>query len=309
MSLLGPAAALASSCTWAFASARFTTLSRAVGGARVNLSRALVVAPFYLAMAFATSGARAFAHLPWTRVALLTASVVCSYGFADGLFFLAARRIGISTALAIASTYPLWAALFGAVVGGERFGPLRALGTVACVAGVAALVLLSRSADAERATDPSARTTPRRDAAGLLLAGLISLAWAGNAVAIQRGSVGLSVFQANALRYGFAFVVLLPSVTLAERARRGSTAAAPAARSQFWLSFLPAVFADGVIGSTCFVWGLAHSDLAVGATLTSLAPLISVPVAIALGEERWNAPRAAAVAVTVAGVAMLVSTA
>jgi drug/metabolite transporter (DMT)-like permease len=256
--------------------------------------------PFYAAMAFATSGRGAFAHLPLARVALLTTSVVCSYGFADALFFLAARRIGVSTALAIASTYPLWAALYGTLIGGERFGPLRAIGTVACVAGVAALVLLSRSVDAE-----AAREEPRRDVAGLALAGLISLAWAANAVAINRGSVGLTVFQANALRYGFAMVVLLPSLAVG----RGAAAQAAGARPRFWPAFLPAVLADGVIGSTCFVWGLANSDLAVGATLTSLAPLIAVPVTIALGEERWNAPRAAAVAVTVAGVAMLVSTA
>jgi drug/metabolite transporter (DMT)-like permease len=71
----------------------------------------------------------------------------------------------------------------------------------------------------------------------------------------------------------------------------------------------PAIAADGLLGSSLYVYGLSHSDLAVGATLTSLAPLISVPIAIALGEERWNGRRVAAVAMTVAGAVTLVGAA
>jgi drug/metabolite transporter (DMT)-like permease len=68
---------------------------------------------------------------------------------------------------------------------------------------------------------------------------------------------------------------------------------------------LPAIFADALLGSTFYVYGLGHSDLAVGATLTSLAPLVSVPIAIGAGEERWNAARVLAVLATVVGVVIL----
>jgi drug/metabolite transporter (DMT)-like permease len=64
-----------------------------------------------------------------------------------------------------------------------------------------------------------------------------------------------------------------------------------------------------LIGSSLFVYGLNHSDLAIGATLTSLAPLISVPIAIAAGEERWNLARLSAVALTVTGAIVLVTAA
>ena len=53
---------------------------------------------------------------------------------------------------------------------------------------------------------------------------------------------------------------------------------------------------------------LAHTDLAVGATLSSLAPLLVVPVAIAMGEERWSPARFGAVLATVLGIALLVVT-
>jgi len=63
---------------------------------------------------------------------------------------------------------------------------------------------------------------------------------------------------------------------------------------------------EAFVGSSLFVYGLAHTDLAVGATLSSLAPLLSVPFALFYGEERWSPPRFAAVTATVAGVIILI---
>src|SRR6185369_14412671 len=120
---LGPFAALTSSFTWAFASTRYAQASRVAGAVRVNLCRAVIVVPIYLVAVVVTRGSGSLDGLAPGKVGWLLASVLCSYGFADGLFFIAARRIGVPTALSIASTYPLWAALWGALVGGERFGP------------------------------------------------------------------------------------------------------------------------------------------------------------------------------------------
>ena len=64
--------------------------------------------------------------------------------------------------------------------------------------------------------------------------------------------------------------------------------------------------AEACIGSSLFVYGLAHTDLAVGATLSSVAPLLSVPFALVYREERWSGSRFAAVTATVAGVIALV---
>ena len=77
----------------------------------------------------------------------------------------------------------------------------------------------------------------------------------------------------------------------------------------FAISFVVGLYItvlDAIFGSIFFVYGLANTDLAVGATLSSLSPLISVPFAIALGEERWSAPRAIAITATVGGIVLLV---
>ena len=73
-----------------------------------------------------------------------------------------------------------------------------------------------------------------------------------------------------------------------------------------WLWLVPAILTDALCGSMFYVYGLSHTDLAVGSTLSSLAPLISVPVAIAVGEERWSAPRFLAVTTTTIGVVVLI---
>src|SRR5689334_9775213 len=106
-------AALGSSFTWAFASVRYAQVSREIGSARVNFARALVVGPLYLVVAAALHGSNVAAGMTVGKAGWLALSVVCSYVLADGLFLAAARRTGIATALSIASTYPLWAALVG----------------------------------------------------------------------------------------------------------------------------------------------------------------------------------------------------
>lgn len=288
---LGALAALGSSVTWAYASARYAQASRDVGSQRVNVARAAVVLPLYLSIAFATRGTHLFDGFTPGRVAWLAASMFCSYALADGLFFTACRRIGISTAMAIASTYPLWAALAGTVFYGEPFGPARAAGMVLCVAGVAALVWLQPATSGARA---------RFSASGVGLALVTSLLWACNSLATKRGGAGLDVYPVNAVRYGAALLLLLPQVRFAAPPPRDVPTGG-------WPALVPAILADAFLGSIFYVYALTHTDLAVGATLTSLAPLISVPMAIALGEERWSLDRFLAVLATVAGVVLLVS--
>jgi drug/metabolite transporter (DMT)-like permease len=286
---LGALAAFATSFTWAYASARFAAASRELGAARVNRLRALLSLPVQFVVAFGMSGWHAF-QLPLRQVAWLLASALCSYAFADNLFFEAARRIGISSALAIASSYPLFAALFGVVVHGERLGVGRALGTLLCVGGVTLLVLLGRSTRLER---------KELGLTGLLLAFGAALLWAGNTVTIREGSVGISPFQANTVRYLFTISVLTVTISSAHGGPRRPL------DGRALRALVPAIFLDGVIGSALFVYGLSHADLAVAAPLSSLAPLISMPIAIRMGEERWSLGRFFAIAATVAGAALL----
>lgn len=299
--MLGALASLASAAIWAFGSTRYALYSRALGSARVNLTRASTVLPIFLVMTLWSTRGHLFAAVDGTHAIWLALSVVCAYAFADNLFFAAARRVGVTTALAIASTDPLWAAIAGALWRGERFGLWRAAGTALCVGGVIALILLAPRVAHELAPDGSRQSDRKASRIGILLALLTSLLWAGNCVATKLGATGLVLWQATLLRICFAWPILAATTALVTRPTRD---AAEARRS--YRALIPICLLEAGVGSLLFVYGLAHSDLVVGATLSSLAPLMSVPFALLYSEERWSLPRFLAVLATVAGVIVLV---
>ena len=101
---------------------------------------------------------RARRHRPHARAAGSGSSVLCAYGFADNVFFASARRVGITTALAIASSYPLWAALVGVVWRRRALRPRRARSARCCASAAS-----SRSSCCRRARSRS--TSIRIDAA------------------------------------------------------------------------------------------------------------------------------------------------
>jgi drug/metabolite transporter (DMT)-like permease len=289
--LAGPAAAFTASVTWAYATARYSRAARDVGATRVNAMRTVVALPVFLVLYAVAGTGPVLSRLDVTRTLFLVVSVLSSYGGADVLFLVAARRIGISTALSIASVYPLWAALWGTVFDHEPVGALRALGTLCAVGGVIWLVRLS----GETATGKP------RDWWGIALAALTSVLWAANSVGVKQGAAGLDPFGVTAFRFFIGFSIVVPQLWL-PRSR-----SLPRAPRGGWVPLLPAFVADSVFGSLAYVYGLSHTDLAVGATLSSLAPLVSVPFAIALGEERWSLPRFTAIVVTVSGIGVLMT--
>jgi drug/metabolite transporter (DMT)-like permease len=324
--MLGALAALASAAIWAFGSTRYALGSRVVGSARVNLVRATTVMPIFLALTAWLTRGQIFDGVDGTRARWLFVSVICAYAFADNVFFAAARRVGVTTAMAIASTYPLWATLAGALWRHEAFGVTQALGTLLCVGGVIALIVLAprapalspspdaraKTADDQSAAVPRLRAPDDRSAnggsiarasrAGILLALLTSLLWAGNSLSTKLGGTGLVTVQANFIRFFFAWPIL--AVTSAVVARPSSD---DRAARKTYLALVPVSLVEAGFGSALFVYGLAHTDLAVGATLSSLAPLMSVPFALLYREERWSLSRFAAVVATVAGVILLVA--
>lgn len=286
---LGAAAAFGSSITWAYGSARYALASRTVSPLRVNLMRMLISTPPFFVAALCTSGL--FTGITQKNFTWLLVSTLCSFAVADNLFFAAAKRLGVSSALAIASSYPLWAALKGTVFDGEPFGLTRAAGTLCCVGGVSAIIKLG---------DQQAKLEGKRDSVGVLLALITSLLWGGNTIAIKAGSVGLSLSTVAVTRNFIALCVLGTLVLLGR-------APGPTSPDGGWRSMVPAVVVDCLIGSVFFMYGLSHTDLAVGATLSSLAPLLSLPIALKMGVEKLSPPKLAAVATTVLGIVLLAS--
>lgn len=293
---LGPLCALGSSITWAIAASIYTRTAGQIGAMRTNLCRALLVFPLFMVCAAIFFGPRSLL-IPTDKLGWLVMSTVCSYALGDLLFYLAALRIGIPTALAIGSIYPVWAAASGVLFLGEVVGPSRLVGTACCIFGVVWLVLQQRDA---KESNPS---RPRPWLSGLLLALATSFLWAGNAYAIRRGGAGLPFLAVNAARYFMAMVGLGLIVLVHWRREASRGKPTPMTISK---GFLLMVLVEAFGGSSIFVYGLSHSDLSVAAPLSSLAPLFSVPIGLVVGTETLNLRRLTAIIITVTGVILLV---
>lgn len=295
------------SVTWAFASIRYAAVAREVGDARVGLLRAITASVLWWAVALVTSGSPSTA-VDLRHGAFLVGSIVCSYALGDRVFFAAAHRVGVSTALAIATIYPLWAALYGTLFRGEPFGVRRSLGVLACLVGVSALLALSRAGNVsapprESKSASQASTAQAYALGGVGLALLTSLFWAGNAVFLKLGTDGPSIVSANAVRFTAGVVLLALQLPRGRSPAAATSVSYPSLARRLALPLL----VDTGLGSICFVYGIAHTDLALGATLSSLSPLVALPFAVALGSERFSAGRALAVCLTLGGVLLLVT--
>ena len=291
---LGPLCALLSSAVWAAASMSYTKSAQAVGAATTNLLRILIAVPVYwlLAVLFVPS------ELLWTTapasLGWLAVSTGCSFVIGDVTFYMAAMRLGAPMALAVAAIYPAWATLAGVVTLGEHLTPLRGLGVLACLLGVVWLVLTNRSGKEQ--------TPTRTSRAGLLLALLTSVLWAGNSYAIRRAGSGTPFLVANGFRFSLAVLPLgLLFLWQGKRSLRVCLAQAGTLR------MILVSMGEAVIGSSLFVYALSHSELSIGAPLSSLAPLFAVPLGIVLQGERPSLQRLLATCLTVLGVLLLVA--
>lgn len=308
--LFGASAAFSASLTWALGSAVYAKLAERSSGARVNFSRALFSFPCYLiVIALSFSEVRAalveLGSGIWKSAAWLALSMLSSYVLADVLFLRSAKLLGIANAQAIASLYPLWSALAGLVFLSEEISLLRTFGLFAAVGGTAFLILLGHQHARQRELDESdvalARAGRKEFKLGVVLALLVSLLWALNSVAVRMGATGLPVPVTNAIRMAFA-LALTPVVGFMMSGHRGN----PAVPLRDLLRNSPIFVFESFGGSLAYVYGMNNAPLAVAAALSSLAPVVSLPVVAWLGIDKITVPKALGIIVVTAGVVCLV---
>jgi DME family drug/metabolite transporter len=304
----GPLCAFLSSCTWAIGVSAYGRLARSHSGAAINTSRALVGLPLFLIASLGLAGGPAdlaaqVAAVAPHKVGFLGLSILSSYALGDVLFLLSTRALGVPAALAIASTYPVWAAVAGVLFRGEALPAGRLAGVLTVVAGT---VLVITSTAGARDGAAKGRTGARDGAlvVGLLLALATSGLWALNSFSLSIGGAGVPVTVASAFRMVFA-LALCPPVGLV----MGRLPGAPAFRVMLpWSALrpaLPALLLETFAGTLLFTYGLAHSPLSIGAALSSLAPVLALPIAVLSGAERFSPVKTLGTSLCVIGVALL----
>jgi drug/metabolite transporter (DMT)-like permease len=299
---LGPFSAFMSSITWAIGSGRYSKLSKTASPYAINFSRAIFSFPFFLIASVVVAGGitpllHAYHAVALGQVGWLTASTIASYAFGDAMFLLSAQAIGVPSALAIGSIFPIWTALVAYFFQGQILGAPQIMGLLVAVSGVVVVIM---SDITKKGMERPALIERRVLIRGVLLALVTSFMWTLNSYAINRAAEGTAAVVANSVRMLIAIVM----VALIARGM-GYKGRLLISKSSF-RSMIGVFFLETCLGSFFYIYGLCHSSLAVAATLTSLAPVLSVPVAIMLGLERFSFVRTLGICLVVLGLCFLV---
>jgi drug/metabolite transporter (DMT)-like permease len=300
MHFLGPICAFASSVTWALGSNGYAYLTKRYSAFSVNLTRTFFALPLFIILSFILAGGwegwiASFREIGASHIGWYSLSMFASYGFGDALFYWSAQYLPISSALAIASCYPLWTTLIGKLFLNEQLPIYKELGVVVTVGGL--LVVILNGKDKTAVTQ-----TQKFSIWGVMLAFGASIMWMLNSFSVAQGTRGISVLTGNVVRMsiGFIFCTVLTLLYSKNQGRR--LLPVKEIKSWSWLFIL-----EGFGGSLLFTYGLSHSPLAVGTALAALAPVIAPPVAWILGYEKPSLWRTLGVVLVVLGVCLLVS--
>lgn len=299
----GPICAFGASVTWAVGSAVYSKLTEKYSAFAVNFSRALVALPLFVAAVFISAaymegsfseGLTRFQSITMSHLGWFTLSMIASYGLGDALFLWSTRSLGIPGALAIASSYPLWTVVAGYFFSHEVISVVQCFGLSLSVIGIILVILSGR-----KKGQPLLKSA---SFAGVLFAFGTSFAWAINSFAVSQGGKGIDSTVGNALRM-FLALGLCGGLAKVASPLKTRIALPFSELKRFYFVFV----LESFLGSFLFLYGLSHSPLALGATLSSLAPVISVMVTLATGLEKFSIMRTSGVLLTFVGVALILT--
>lgn len=309
---LGALAALTSSFTWALGATAYAALSERYAPYRVHFGRAIVALPSF-ALVFLLFESKKFGGAGAALEAMhagnylwLAGSILATYALGDIFFLLSLNRIGISGALALASTYPVWSALTGWFFQGEPLRPFQVAGLGSVVIGVVGVILLGRRDRVRSLKRVSTRGddshyTDSHYTTGVVLGLLTGVFWALNTFTLARGAHPDLPALSNAVRMLVAIVLCPLFGWFVFRSPLGS----PLMSRKDFRKYGFILWIEAFGGSLCFVYGMSHAKLAVASALSSLAPVIAYTLACLLGRERLTWARAVSVLLVVAGTWLL----
>ncbi len=280
---------LLAAAIWAVASGAYKKASAGAGVLEVNLYRCVIAVGMGAVSVAVVGSMGQLATAPPRVLGWMLVSGVLARLVGDSLFFLSAGRIGLARAMPIAAIYPVWSVLI-ARAGGE---PARARDLLAMGATLVGVVLVIRSGTGR--LPGSRRRDVRRAGRGYALAVGCSIAWALGLLATKWGAGDLDPFLINTIRMAAGGAALV--LVLALR-RRPLFPRLPGGR----LPVTGAALLESWLGSAAYVYGVAHTSTAVGATLSSLAPVFTIPVAAWYLQERMSPQLVTGILLATAGV-------
>jgi drug/metabolite transporter (DMT)-like permease len=294
---IGQLAALGTALCWTLSATAFTHAGRRVGSISVNIIR-LAMALVILAGARACASGAGWGGLGDASVWLwLGLSGFIGFFLADLCLFRAFLDIGPRRTLLTLSLAPPVSALIGAVWLGERLSGGQWLGMAVTLSGVVWGVW--ESGEPGTAPAGAAASRPR----GIALAVVGMLAQAVSMVVAKRGlAAPVTAIEATLIRVVAGLAGFVIMVTAARRWPR----VAAALRDRVAVSVLAAGALIGpVLGVVLMMISLERIPTGVAQTFVATTPIMIIPFAAALHQDRVTPARLAAALLALSGVALL----
>ncbi|HET7342817.1 MAG TPA: DMT family transporter [Methylomirabilota bacterium] len=282
----GALCALGAALAWSVTSLLARSVMAHYGSVTINAVRSGVAGALLVACVTLTEGPAALVAMSATTFVLLAVSIVAAIAVGDTVFFESTRAIGLGRAMTIATTYPVGAAVMAAAFLHEAISVRVAVGTLLTLAGVAVIV-------AFRSGEPR----PARLWFGVWTAALASAAWAVSTVMMKPPLREIEPLTAQAIRLPLASVLLWLTPWT-----RGAALLEAGRGPLLRIGALSLVTAAS---SVLFVAGLKHAGVAVGAVLSSTAPLFAIPLGVIFLGERLSPAAAVGTLLAVAGIVVL----
>lgn len=307
-SQIGAAAGLGASVSWAVTSVLFTAAGRRLGSTTVNASR-LIIAFAVLTLAHALITGSWIPAVSGPQLLALAASGLIGLAICDQALFTAFVDVGPRRALLIMTTSPLWAVGFGWAFLGETPTPLRGLGVILIVAGVATVVLERRPTGGDTARHPHAlRGAVLAAAAAALQA--VGLLLSKQGITAHDDSPAVGELGATLVRMVFGVLGVAPILLVAWMRRHSRSSGEARGRRVGSRPIGLALAATGAVtGPILGVWlqlvSVNAVSVGVAQALSSLAPVLILPVTVLVLRERVPLLGWAGAALAVGGSALL----
>lgn len=284
----GALCALGAALAWSVTSLLARSIIAHYGSVTINAVRSGIAGTLLVTWVVLSEGPATLVAMSWTTFGLLAVSIVAAIAVGDSVFFESTRAIGLGRAMTIATTYPIGAALLAAAFFGETITTAVATGTLLTLSGVGVIVSGRRG-----------EARPERLWFGVWTAVLASAAWAISTVMMKPPLREIEPLTAQAIRLPLASVLLfLTPWTRGAAAALRDNGRGPLLR----MGVLSVVTA---FSSVLFVASLKYAGVAVGAVLSSTAPLFAIPLGVLFLGERVSPPIVIGAVIAVAGIVVL----
>ncbi len=273
--MIGELGGLGCAPLWALSSILLKSQTDRLDAVRINALRTAFASVFVVAIVPIFGRTGQLSHLSLSAILYLWLSVIIGLVVGDTLYIKGMGIIGVSRALPISITYPIFMLPFSVTVVGEKLSVLTVAGVFVTVSG---LYLITAP---QRGAERMSGTVRKQYWRGIFLLLAASLCWAVGTTILNFAMIDMDPIVAGAIRMPFMAVILF---TIAHVRKSDKNIWHHGFRSLTTLA-LAGILGIGV-GGLLFMVGIKYAGPARTAILSSTAPMFGVPLSMFMLHEK-----------------------